>query len=189
MRVSVRDGLLAILTLDVAYGLQLHSELATRAPHRKPVNVGQIYGTLDRLVKQQLIEPAGATDDALPLYRLTAPGLVWASAWMTEPVVDGLPEWTEMLDQILVTSSINPPSARGLAERYRRWWEADLTATRTPVLDGSFETDAHLALVAREALAVAAIAWLGAAISALSDGDSFRPLPGVRPKRGRKVRA
>ncbi|MES2170284.1 MAG: PadR family transcriptional regulator, partial [Actinomycetota bacterium] len=64
---SVRDGLLAILTLGPAYGLQLHSELTTRAPHRKPVNVGQIYGTLDRLVKQHLIEPAGFTEDALPL--------------------------------------------------------------------------------------------------------------------------
>ena len=71
---SVRSGVLAILTLGPAYGLQLHSELASRTPHRKPVNVGQIYGTLDRLVTQAMIEPAGLTDDALPLYRLTAAG-------------------------------------------------------------------------------------------------------------------
>ncbi len=186
---SVRDGLLAILTLNAAYGLQLHSELASRAPHRKPVNVGQIYGTLERLVRQSLIEPAGTTDDALPLYRLTAKGRASAAAWMTDPVVDGLPEWTEMLDQVLVTSSITPVSAKGLAEGYRRWWEADLKKTRTPVLDGSFMTDAHLALVAREALGVAAIAWLGSAISALSNDDSFRPLSDVRPRRGRRARA
>jgi hypothetical protein len=41
---SVRDGLLSVLTLGPAYGLQMHAELASRAPHRKPVNVGQIYG-------------------------------------------------------------------------------------------------------------------------------------------------
>jgi hypothetical protein len=65
--VSVRDGILAILSMGPAYGLQLHSELTSRAPHRKPVNVGQIYGTLDRLAKQGLIEPAGKKAAAITL--------------------------------------------------------------------------------------------------------------------------
>ena len=43
MPMSVRDGLLAILTLGPAYGSQLHAEFMGRAPHRKMVNVGQIY--------------------------------------------------------------------------------------------------------------------------------------------------
>lgn len=182
---SVRDGLLAVLSLGEAYGLQLHSELAARAPHRRPVNVGQIYGTLERLARTGLVESAGATADALPLYRLTDGGAAAATSWMTEPVLDGLPEWTEMLDQVLVTSSIDPVSAKTVAERYRRWWEADLAATRSapePTL-----ADARLALVAREAQAVAAIAWLGSAIAALVDYDSFRPLSDTRPKRGRRV--
>lgn len=183
---SVRDGLLAILTLSPAYGLQLHSELASRAPHRKPVNVGQIYGTLERLAKQGLIEPAGTTDDALPLYRLTEAGTSEAAAWMSQPVLENLPEWTEMLDQVLVTSSIDAAAATRLAAHYRRWWEADLARSRAPVMAGSFATDAHLALVAREAQAVAAIAWLGSAMAAFADNDSARPLSVVRPKRGRR---
>ncbi len=186
---SVRDGLLAILTLGPAYGLQLHSELASRAPHRKPVNVGQIYGTLDRLVKQDLIEAAGQTDDALPLYRLTHAGTVEAAAWMSTPDAAALPEWTEMLDRVLVTATIDPVVAKSVAEQYRHWWEDDLRETRTPVLEGSFTTEAHLALVAREASAVAALAWLGAAIAALSDYDSYRGLSEVRPKRGRRPSA
>ena len=185
---SVRDGLLAILTLGPAYGLQLHSELASRAPHRKPVNVGQIYGTLDRLAAQGLIEDAGVTADALPLYRLTEPGTAEAARWMSSPTVSALPEWTEMLDQVVVTATVDPIVAKHVAEEYRRWWENDLAETRRPVIEGSFATEAHLALVAREALGVAALAWLGAAIAALSDNDSFRPLDSVRPRRGRKPR-
>ncbi|MHC5796040.1 PadR family transcriptional regulator [Lacisediminihabitans sp. FW035] len=184
---SVRDGLLAVLSLGEGYGLQLHSELASRTPHRRPVNVGQIYSTLERLARTGLVEPAGTTIDALPLYRLTAAGASAAASWMTEPVLDGLPEWTEMLDQVLVTSSIDPVAAKTVAERYRRWWEADLAATRSapePAL-----ADARLALVAREAQAVAAIAWLGSAIAALVDYDSFRPLSDSRPKRGRRASA
>lgn len=185
---SVRDGLLAILTLGPAYGLQLHSELASRAPHRKPVNVGQIYGTLDRLVGQALTEPAGVTDDSLPLYRLTAAGRSEATNWMSTPMVSALPEWTEMLDQVLITSTIEPAAAKQVAEAYRRWWEADLATTRTPVIEGSFATEAHLALVAREAQGVAALAWLGASIASLADYDSFRGLNEARPRRGRKPR-
>ena len=184
---SVRDGLLAVLSLGEGYGLQLHSELAARAPHRGPVNVGQIYSTLERLARTGLVEPAGITADSFPLYRLTGAGTVAATSWMTEPVLDGLPEWTEMLDQVLVTSSIDPVAAKTVAERYRRWWERDLANTRTeaePTLP-----DARLALVAREAQAVAAIAWLGSAVAALVDYDSFRPLSQSRPKRGRRATA
>jgi hypothetical protein len=47
---------------------------------------------------------------------------------MTQPVLDGLPEWTEMLDQVLVTSSIDPVSAKLIPEWFRCWWEADLAA-------------------------------------------------------------
>jgi len=182
--VSVRDALLAILTLGPAYGHQLHSELAARTPHRGPVNVGQIYGTLDRLTARGLIEPAGTTDDSLPLHRLTQAGHAAADRWMTSPEFAALPEWTEMLDQVVVVSSIAPNRAKSLAEDFRRWWENDLASVRAAAEPE--KTDARLAAIAREAQGVAAIAWLGSAIAALSDFDGFRPLTEARPRRGRR---
>lgn len=186
---SVRDGLLAVLTLGPAYGLQLHAELASRAPHRKPVNVGQIYGTLERLSAAGQIEDAGATDDGLPLYALTSAGRMSAEAWMREPVTDTLPEWTEMLDQVLVTSSLDPLAATALARAFRRWWEDDLGATRARLQDASLVHGRRLALVAREAQAVAALAWIGAVTSDLANNDSFRGYSSIRPRRGRRPRA
>lgn len=186
---SVRDGLLAILTLGPAYGLQLHVELANRAPHRKPVNVGQIYGTLERLAKQELVENDGTTEDGLPLYALTPSGSHSAGQWMHEPVTDSLPEWTEMLDQILVTSSLDAVTATKLAGTFRHWWEGDLKATRTSLPDPALRRDQRLALVAREAQAVAALAWIGAVTAELANNDSFRGYSGVRPKRGRRPNA
>ncbi|MHB1173471.1 MAG: PadR family transcriptional regulator [Lacisediminihabitans sp.] len=183
---SVRDGLLAILTLGPAYGLQLHAELRSRAPHRKPVNVGQIYGTLERLAKQDLVAAAGMTNDGLPLYRLTPLGERDARQWMREPVTDSLPEWTEMLDQVLVTSSLEPAAATTLARAYRSWWDGDLGATRLAMRDAALRHGERLALVAREAQAVAALAWLGAAIATLSDFDSYRGYTHGKPKRGRR---
>jgi DNA-binding PadR family transcriptional regulator len=184
--VSVRDGVLAILTLGPAYGLQLHAELAARAPHRKPVNVGQIYGTLERLAKQDLVAAAGSTHDGLPLYALTPTGDDAARAWMRTPATDALPEWTEMLDQVLITSSLDAAAATAVARDFRRWWDGDLGATRLSLRDGALRHDQRLALVAREALAVAALAWIGAVTATLSDGDSPRGYAEVRPRRGRR---
>ncbi|MBK4346653.1 PadR family transcriptional regulator [Lacisediminihabitans changchengi] len=181
---SVRDALLAILTLGPAYGHQLHAELAIRTPHRGAVNVGQIYGTLDRLTARKLIEPAGTTDDSLPLHRLTRAGHAAADRWMSTVELAALPEWTEMLDQVVVVTSIAPNRAKSLAEDFRRWWEADLAAARDAAKPDSM--DARLAAIARETQGVAAIAWLGSAIAALSDYEGFRPLNEARPRRGRR---
>ncbi len=182
---SVRDGILAILTLGPAYGLQLHAEFMARAAHRKPVNVGQVYATLDRLAKQQLVEDAGFTSDGLPLYAVTPAGAAAASNWMTTPDTAALPEWTEMLDQVLVASSVHPASALELSRCYRSWWERDLRETRSASAD-DLAHDKRLALLARDAQAVAAIAWLGAAISELAELDTARALSSHRPKRGRR---
>ncbi len=187
--VSVRDGVLAILTLGPAYGLQLHAELAGRAPHRKPVNVGQIYGTLERLAKQGLVASAGTTDDGLPLYSLTAEGDVAARAWMGNFDAADLPEWTDMLDQVLITSSLDAVAANALARDFRRWWDGDLGATRLSLRDASLRHDQRLALIAREALAVAALAWIGAVTATLSNNDSPRGYADTRPRRGRRPKA
>ncbi|MEX1080270.1 MAG: PadR family transcriptional regulator [Homoserinimonas sp.] len=182
---SVRDGILGILTLGPAYGLQLHAEFTGRAPHRKPVNVGQVYGTLDRLAGQGLVTNAGTTEDGLPLYTLTASGRQAATSWLTTPVTSALPEWTEMLDQVLVASSVDPASALALGTAYRRWWEQDLRETRSSLAD-ELAQNQRLALLARSAQGVAAIAWLGAAISDLAELDTARALSTARPKRGRR---
>lgn len=183
---SVRDGLLAILTLGPAYGLQLHAELLGRAPHRDAINVGQIYGTLDRLTRQGLIEPDGSTEDGLPLYRLRRAGHDAARQWMTEPVAAPLPEWTEMLDQLLVTSSVDPARAMALAKEYRARWDRELAESTRSALDDSLPHDQRLALLAGEALGIAALAWLGAVTAALADYDTTREISTVRPRRGRR---
>ncbi len=172
MLVSVRDALLAIMTLGDTYGLQLHSEFSTRASHRTTLNVGQVYSTLDRCTAAGLVESAGATDDSLPLSRLTAKGRDHAEAWMSQPL-PGDPHWEEMLDQLLITASIAPVRVPFLADAYRRAW------TRSVRDDGS------LAGAATRALATAAIEWLRGAEPELS-ATRPHPLATERPRRGRR---
>src|SRR4051794_41777074 len=81
---SVQIGFLALLTQGPAYGSQLQSEFLCRAAHRRQLNPGQVYSTLDRMMDQGLVASAGATDDGLPLYQLTESGRLAATTWLTE---------------------------------------------------------------------------------------------------------
>ncbi|WP_165064200.1 PadR family transcriptional regulator [Marisediminicola senii] len=183
---SVRDGLMAILTLGPAYGLQLHAELARRAPHRGPVNVGQIYSTLDRLSTQRLIASAGVTDDGLPQYALTPAGRIASNDWIETPALHLLPEWTEMLDQVLVGSSVSPAAAPPLIAGYRHWWVDDGLAARSTLAESEVDAAARLSLLARVSRADAAVDWLDQAARVVAADDPFLPYSAVRPKRGRR---
>jgi DNA-binding PadR family transcriptional regulator len=178
--VSVRYGLLAVLTLGPAYGLQLHGELQARAPHRGNLNVGQIYGTLDRLRTQDLIERAGSTADGLPLYRLTDSGRDDAVRWITSAAPFD-PDWTEMLDRVLIASTLPDADSESVIDGYVRHWTAMIASVDDPELASA----TTLADAATADLAGAAVRWLGRAREIAEAGTLVRPLTVTRPRRGR----
>ena len=181
---TVRDSLLAVLTLGPAYGFQLHAELASRTPHRGPVNVGQIYTTLDRLTAQKLLRSHGETADGLPLHTLTDSGLVRASEWMHTADTSTLPEWTDMLDQIIVTATIRPDSAADLVRGFRAWWTAERASGVTEPTP-----EAQLAGHARLRRADSALSFLDDVDASILRGAPGRPYSAVKPKRGRRPSA
>ena len=84
---SVRSGLMALLAEGEKYGAQLRSEFEARTGATWPLNVGQVYTTLDRLVRDGLVESAGASDaEGRIAYRLTPAGHAELGDWWTTPV-------------------------------------------------------------------------------------------------------
>ncbi|WP_233255441.1 PadR family transcriptional regulator [Naasia lichenicola] len=167
-----------MLTLGPAYGQQLHGELLDRAAHRRAINVGQIYATLDRLLTSGHVERAGETDDGLPLYALTAAGLVEAEGWMAG--FDELEaDWIEMLDRVLIASSIDGAGV-GLIDRYAELWT--MSAAGGVQASGS----ARFADAAATELAGAALRWLDGIRPAAASGDLAHGLREDRPRRGRR---
>jgi len=84
---SVRSGLLALLAEGEKYGAQLRSEFETRTGGTWPLNVGQVYTTLDRLVRDGLVEAVGTQDaEGRIAYRLTSPGHAELRTWWVTPV-------------------------------------------------------------------------------------------------------
>ncbi|MFC5931066.1 PadR family transcriptional regulator [Cryobacterium melibiosiphilum] len=190
---SVRTSLLAILTIGPAYGFQLHGELTARTAGRRRVNVGQIYGTLERLVVQAAIESAGTTDDGLPLYRLTPGGRAEAVEWLHGTDSSAGDEWDDLVDRVLIASSLPGARRAGVVRSVIAANRARWIMRRDNAPNGSVVTaQDRLAAVAASALADAALLWLDAAerqLHATPSSDVERGLSEERPRRGRRPSA
>ena len=72
---SVRHALLALLSEGPKYGLQLREEFEARTGEVWPLNVGQVYTTLQRLERDGLVESDDDGDDGPQKgFRITADG-------------------------------------------------------------------------------------------------------------------
>lgn len=186
---SVRNSLLAILTMGPAYGFQLHGELATRTAGRRSVNVGQIYSTLERLVGQGAVEDAGSTSDGLPLYRLTAPGRAEALAWLQDTDSGSGAEWNDMLDRVLIASSLPHVDLTAVLAGYRTAWLVRLDRggdSRRSIGETGQE---QLGRSAQDLQARAALAWIDTVADTAAGEPRMhlhRGLSQLRPKRGRR---
>lgn len=188
---SVRSSLLAILTIGPAYGFQLHNELRARTAARRTVNVGQIYGTLERLVAQGAVESAGTTEDGLPLYQLTRSGRTEAVGWLHETRSAVGEEWNDLLDRVLIASSLPGFDALDTIGRYRRHWETPAAIDR-PETSATRSGQEQLAEAAARTLSIAALAWLDEAEGRLASGQPGhfnRDFSPERPRRGRRPAA
>ncbi len=84
---SVRQSLLAILDQAPCYGYQLRGEFETRTGGTWPLNVGQVYTTLDRLERDGLVSRDGADAEGRVRYAITEAGSAEARGWLAQPVV------------------------------------------------------------------------------------------------------
>lgn len=179
---TVRDGLLALLTLGPAYGLQLHSEFLDRAAHRGRLNVGQIYATLDRLRDRGLVDAAGRTDDGLPLHSLTDAGRAAASAWLAGEGAGPEEDWDDILDRILIASSLPGVDVEPVLDAYaRRPEEPDAEHGHAQ------QRLAARASALRERSLLALIAASRTELRGAGPGGDARAFVAERPRRGRRT--
>ena len=84
---SIRHGLLALLERGPSHGYQLRAEFDSATGATWPLNVGQVYTTLDRLERDGLVVQEGAPDaDGRIAYRITDDGRAEVRTWFGSPV-------------------------------------------------------------------------------------------------------
>src|SRR4051794_29387022 len=84
---SIRHGLLALLERGPRHGYQLRSEFDAATGATWPLNVGQVYSTLDRLERDGLVGQDGHPDaEGRIAYRITDLGRHELATWFASPV-------------------------------------------------------------------------------------------------------
>jgi DNA-binding PadR family transcriptional regulator len=84
---SIRHGLLALLERGPSHGYSLRAEFDAATGATWPLNVGQVYTTLDRLERDGLVAQEGEPDaDGRIAYRITDDGRRELTSWFRSPV-------------------------------------------------------------------------------------------------------
>ena len=83
---SVKHGLLALLERGPMYGYQLRVAFEEACGGTWPLNIGQVYTTLSRLERDQLVVALPANDGGQRPYRITDAGRADLALWFATPV-------------------------------------------------------------------------------------------------------
>ena len=161
---SVRHALLALLSDGPRYGLQLRNEFEARTGEVWPLNVGQVYTTLQRLERDGLVESDGVDEGAQKGYAITPDGRDELLRWLRTPNDAGQPPRDELLIKVLVAAEVPGVGVHEVIQVHRRQLMETMQRYTGVKADAS-EDDVALALVVDAELfrMEAAVRWLDSA--------------------------
>lgn len=107
---TVRPALLQLLDEGPRHGYQLKVDFEVRTGGIWPLNVGQVYTTLDRLARDGCVEEVDVTDspDGAPpagpprTYRITEDGRRELKAWLGASPTESGPPRDELITKVLL---------------------------------------------------------------------------------------
>ena len=162
---SIRHALLALLSEGPTYGLQLRQEFEARTGDVWPLNVGQVYTTLQRLERDGLVvADDAAVDDRQKCFRITREGESELATWLATPPEVTTPPRDELVIKVLIAARLPGADVHGLIQVHRRYL-VQLMQEWTRLKEDEAEFDLGLALAVDAELfrLDAVIRWLDAA--------------------------
>jgi DNA-binding PadR family transcriptional regulator len=191
---SVRHALLAMLSEGPKYGLQLRQEFEARTGEVWPLNIGQVYSTLQRLERDGLIESDDAADDGPQKgFRITAAGVQELDSWLRTPMDLSLPPRDQLVIKILVAWQLPGVDVREVIQTHRRYL-VELMQQWTRLKEDQAQSGLGFALAVDAELfrLDSVMRWLDTADSRFRQAETGPPGPAVpampRPRRRATVR-
>ena len=86
---SIKHGLLALLERSPMHGYQLRAAFEESTGGTWPLNIGQVYTTLSRLERDELVRPLPRSNEGQRPYEITDAGRADLAAWFATPVSRG----------------------------------------------------------------------------------------------------
>ena len=185
---SVRHALLALLSEGPKYGLQLRQEFEARTGEVWPLNVGQVYTTLQRLERDGLVESDDTSEDGpQKSFRITPEGEEELAAWLRTPPDLSSPPRDELVIKILIAARLPDVDVHEVVQAHRRYL-VQLMQEWTRLKEYAADRDLEFALVVDAELfrLDSVVRWLDAADGRIKRA-ALEP-PGSRPSRLPKLR-
>ena len=163
--VSVRHALLALLSEEPKFGLRLQQEFEERTGEVWPLNVGQVYITLQRLERDGLVE-SGNEGGSGPQKRfvITPAGRAELDRWLGTPADDVPPPRDELVIKVLISLRVPGADVHDIVQVHRRHM-IELMQRYSHLKMAASEDDVGLALIADAELfrLEGIVRWLDAA--------------------------
>src|SRR3954454_7855502 len=173
---SIRHALLALLTEAPKYGLQLRQEFEARTGEVWPLNIGQVYTTLQRLERDGLVESDGSGDEGPQRrYRITADGEDELGVWLRTPPDLSSPPRDELVIKVLVAVSLSGVDVHEVVQTHRRHL-VELMQQWTRMKELASDDDVAFALAV-----AAALFPLDSVIGCLHAADGLLKRPALPP--------
>ena len=176
---SVRHALLALLSEGPKYGLQLREEFEARTGEVWPLNVGQVYTTLQRLERDGLVESDDADSEGpQKAFRITATGRHELAGWLRTPSDMSSPPRDELVMKILVAVRVPGTNVAEVIQVHRKYL-VELMQQWTRIKETEAEFDLSLALVVDAELfrLDSVIRWLDSADARIKRAATDPPSP------------
>jgi DNA-binding PadR family transcriptional regulator len=186
---SVRHALLALLSAGPKYGFQLRQEFEASTGDVWPLNVGQVYSTLQRLEHSGQIESDGsAADSPQKSFRITSEGRKELDHWLRTPPDMTSPPRDELVIKVLSAMRVPEVDVRDVIQVHRRYL-VELMQMWTRLKEDEAEFDLTLALVVDAELfrLDSVIRWLDAAGGRLQRAVIDPPIPSTVPLLRRRI--
>lgn len=185
---TIKHSLLAILEQSPCYGNQLRTEFERRTAHTWPVNVGQVYNTLERLERDGYVTRGTVNEHGHVLWHITPSGRAVSSSWFQNPTPRGDTR-DELAAKVALAITLPGVDAAALIETELASAHHRLTeATRVAHADDNpLSALVHLSAAHR---AQSDVDWLLAAQQFASQaGAEPSAIDSERPRRGRPKKA
>jgi DNA-binding PadR family transcriptional regulator len=161
---SVRHALLALLSEGPKYGLQLREEFEASTGEVWPLNVGQVYTTLQRLERDGLVESDGSGGEGPQKgFQITEEGQRELVEWLRTPPDLSSPPRDELVMKILVAVRLPGTDVTEVIQSHRRYLVQLMQQWTRIKEDGDDDLGLALAVDAELFRLDSVIRWLDAA--------------------------
>ncbi|MGI8517993.1 MAG: PadR family transcriptional regulator [Acidimicrobiia bacterium] len=162
---TIRHALLALLSEGPKYGLRLRQEFESRTGEVWPLNIGQVYTTLQRLERDGLVESDDAQGDGPQnIFRITGVGRRELNEWLRTPADNLSPPRDELVIKVQVALRVPGVDVHDIIQAHRRHLVETMQRYTHLKADAS-EDDVGLGLIVDAELfrLEGAVRWLDAA--------------------------